>query len=1233
MNTNKKNYVLSILLFLFCILCSSIDVKAETHSMYKIGSTQNNDHVLWYHSMSGYGDAYCLDYGFKASNRPGKNHYYQISSPFSASITKLLRYAATVTDGNYLAMQSLVWSIMQGKIYLDEEENIVFTKESDKFAANMIITDPVTNSGNGDICSRCGGYGELQRWTYHYQVDDGWWDSDGNYHSSYYWETSDGGITKMDESKPSGNSYYYSKNGTMECDARNCDGENYWASNGTGSDYGTSWNSYCEMKYKMQKGSRVPSCAAKTEAKAIKQTIHLKWNGKRYEATLSDANDVIKYYNFKDQDGFHFSTNSNEGLTYIYYNGSDLPQKSDDNPDGRPYDGKKDMHLWETAPTTVKVFAATNSILDEMGGLRDVQFWQTSCGHDFQRFLTSTPNPQTLTAYIAVVLDKPEEAPCESKADIEIIDINNKVVDYMIPGEKYKLRYTFSYTGKSKGYAIRSFNQLGKSYLEKYYVHRHQDQYNNYCKDWDEVLTYDNPWRYEPVMVEKYEVKMQGTYTVKNSPYEGIDSNKLWDSEDGASTFKTNWNEKLYLDAIDLENTISSTTNHDWGNYKKTETGFETTYQAVTEKDNSTTTKEIDKACQMKVERVGTDEMKVTFVYEVPYQVFRVPITDASASIRVEEDFNEVKQYRTNKYKEESCGGHSSYHYDLEETQTENSSYPTAFQRYKTWKLNTDIKLTELHVSSGDGVTIPVDINNKKMINYHFYYGIELTNPDATIDSCYRELKNGVYTDKKTEEKDHTIRTVKVNDIIETDVTTQFIINGEKINVMDHIQTGTTLLQRTLPVIVAVGKEKENQFQISVNTDATDYNLTKGNHGFRTFYETEFDLVTKSRVSNATNNTLKATDKVYKPVNPKNESEQPYNIANYETYEPITQFYLKIAGKNSLVRDTYYLDYKNKNFSYDLNNTSNGIYQKTNSAKKVIKQTDEKWEPYYKYSTYNYQTLKNGSWVSSNKNSSTYTEPKEQAKESYKLSSILFKSNYTYKHNFGEQEDGWVDMVNDNENAIVAAGQGFELKVQITYTNNNLVEYLKRVPEKDSALFNQTTSMSSKNSKYGPQYANLFLGTTYKKADTGLPNDINILGSNIYEDLYVTMSDNPKSVYSYSGVNDTVQIWDLDKKEELDYKNNTVKIIYTYSMKLSTENGVTSRFQNMKFFTNQLAPDGDDHSITLWTAIFPGLEIDNQMKTNNYDFDKVTRYLGDYIKLGYSIKSTGADDSIVHIVQ
>jgi len=83
------------------------------------------------------------------------------------------------------------------------------------------------------------------------------------------------------------------------------------------------------------------------------------------------------------------------------------------------------------------------------------------------------------------------------------------------------------------------------------------------------------------------------------------------------------------------------------------------------------------------------------------------------------------------------------------------------------------------------------------------------------------------------------------------------------------------------------------------------------------------------------------------------------------------------------------------------------------------------------------------------------------------------------------------------------------------------------------------------------------------------------------------------------------------------------------------------QMDNRKFYTNQLTPDKrspgvvegtydvsaqGEHSVTLWMPVVAVTPLDYPNIMQN-------RYIGDAIELGYTIKTTGADDAIVHIVQ
>lgn len=296
--------------------------------------------------------------------------------------------------------------------------------------------------------------------------------------------------------------------------------------------------------------------------------------------------------------------------------------------------------------------------------------------------------------------------------------------------------------------------------------------------------------------------------------------------------------------------------------------------------------------------------------------------------------------------------------------------------------------------------------------------------------------------------------------------------------------------------------------------------------------------------------------------------------------------------------------------------------------------------------------------------------------ESYYISQVLFKSNYTSKYKkeleaqgadyiedfdvYGNLTDAWIDMVNQNKFAIVSAGQGFELRVTVKYENSLLTQYLSRYFGQDdgqndilgtsnrvqkgyhdvsanSRQYANISALTGKDGRNAPYYRNTERAyiSSYSILDRLAVNLV--IGSNVFNDLYVFMSDNPNTVYSYSGIYDTPVIFERNVKYSEDFSVTTI----TYTMCVSHENGIASNLQKMKFYTNQLAPDKKspgivegaydaagkgEHSITIWTPIVAATPFD-------YPNAVQERYIGDAIELGFTIKTTGADDSIVHIVQ
>ena len=378
---------------------------------------------------------------------------------------------------------------------------------------------------------------------------------------------------------------------------------------------------------------------------------------------------------------------------------------------------------------------------------------------------------------------------------------------------------------------------------------------------------------------------------------------------------------------------------------------------------------------------------------------------------------------------------------------------------------------------------------------------------------------------------------------------------------------------------------------------------------------------------------------------------------------PTTSFNIKLSnGETKTIVDSHTKTYTQYDFEYNGGNRNN----------KVTFPSRRKSIMFFKYSKTNYSY--DGKSVQSAVGE--FKNAEKTQTESYYISQVLFKSNYTSKYKkeleaqgadyieetdvYGNLTDAWIDMVNQNKFAIVSAGQGFEIKVTVKYENSFLTQYLARYCGADDAQNDILGTSNRVQKRYNDvpansrQYANISALTgkdgrtapCYKNTARAYISSYSILdrlavnlvtGSNVFKDLYCFMSDNPDTVYSYSGIYDTPVVFERDIEYSSDFSITTI----TYTMCVSHENGISSNLQKMKFYTNQLAPDKKtpgivegmydvstqgEHSITIWTPIVAATPFD-------YPNAMQDRYIGDAIELGYTIRTTGADDSIVHIVQ
>ena len=365
---------------------------------------------------------------------------------------------------------------------------------------------------------------------------------------------------------------------------------------------------------------------------------------------------------------------------------------------------------------------------------------------------------------------------------------------------------------------------------------------------------------------------------------------------------------------------------------------------------------------------------------------------------------------------------------------------------------------------------------------------------------------------------------------------------------------------------------------------------------------------------------------------------------NQNTHIPNTDnisylMYLRKFGANGVnnavpINGTYSTYYYNGSDSF-INNgsvkTNNFVYGSVN---------------FYKYSNSTYYVY-NANGANTNPSSTIKVEGtsastelvNETETETMKFTKILFKSTYTVSRNLGDK--GWVDITSgNNPDAIVNAGKGFELKIEVTYTNNNLTDYLSRYL-KDSAQVGKTSSALSGVTSTGCNISPLTgeMGTksmTDQYTAKVLENKVwnNVFGANLYEDIYVIMNNNNKYVYSYTGVYGSTQVFDLETTYNYDSASESGSVVMTYTMKLSPVNGFFGNTsdstdktglatQNMKFYTDASAA-GTVGSLTIWTNPIAATPF-------GYPGNMRDRYLADLAQIQYYIVQPV--DNVDNIVQ
>lgn len=909
----------------------------------------------------------------------------------------------------------------------------------------------------------------------------------------------------------------------------------------------------------------------------------------------------------------------------------------------------------------------------------------------------------------------PHEFPAETDTEILLIADNDEWNDltYTAPngkvikhsshlrvGEKFHLKYIYSYKGASKGFRIE-FTLENKPYYQYNYLARMQAPNNN--KPIYELRTGLTGDRFAlsstsvpnaKLVQDLTDIKIRGLYQTPETAYT-LNGAYSWDSG-------SNWNDKVYLDAL-----VTDQFDDNYDNKAAS---------SITSNNSS------PQLTAFTVDKPTHNDMLVVWEFDTEPEVFSSALVYGTSYIEVGENDNFTKNYfdEAYNYAKDSIGstGWTSWPYSLGDhnnvggvgyfsseytgpggpqsnnpvpnhtVYTQNNEYRTYAIRNKVWQSDVDIKVSNFVQNTGAGITEHIyqerGRDNHDM-NYNLYYTIDVENPKATIFEDKQQSANGQSkSDQKTTPYDTTsdVYEFDVNNMISWGSTGSSQTNASYGNttVVDHIKTGTTYIQREIPTVLAtmtsLPKASMN-FKIYPNHD-------------RLIYEDHYTgvSVTGGDINRKVTVTVKDgyypsneqsySSDIFPAMNPNVKEMQPQNISNSNNVPdqynqsnnvlhhigPTTSFNIKLSnGETKTIVDSHTKNYTQYDFEYNPSNRSNKVTfpGRRNSIM------------FFKYSKTNYSY--NGNNVQSAVGE--FRNSNKSQTESYYISQVLFKSNYTTKYkkeleaqgaDYIEEKDvqgnllnAWIDMVNQNKFAIVSAGQGFELKVTVKYENSYLTQYLSRYFGQDDAQNDIIGTSNRVQKKYltsstekGRQFANISAltgkdgrGTPYyKDTERAYISSNSILdrlavnlvtGANVFNDLYVFMSDNPDTVYSYSGIYDTPVIFERSIKYSEDFSVTTI----TYTMCVSHENGISSNLQNMKFYTNQLTPDkrtpgivegtydvssNGEHSITIWTPVVAATPFD-------YPNAVQDRYIGDAIELGYTIKTTGADDSIVHIVQ
>lgn len=725
----------------------------------------------------------------------------------------------------------------------------------------------------------------------------------------------------------------------------------------------------------------------------------------------------------------------------------------------------------------------------------------------------------------------PHVFPAETDTEILLIADNNEWNDltyttangktirhssHLRVGEKYHLKYIYSYKGASKGFRIE-FSLENKPYYQYNYLSRMQEPANitplyqlrtGLAGDRFNLSSRAVP--HARLVQDLTDITIRGLYQTPETAYT---LNGIYKYDSGSS-----WNDRVYLDAL-VDNPLDD-------NYNNKSAG------------SITSTSGASQLTDFSVTKPSHNNMIVVWEFDTEAEVFTSALVYGTAFINVGTNENYTKSYFDEAYnyaKDQMWGynigglgdhnnvggvGYFTSEYIGEGgpqsnnpiprhvIYTQNNEYRTYAIRNKVWQSDIDIKVSNFVQNTGAGITEHIYQQRGRDnhdINYNLYYTIDVENPKATIFADKQRVANGRSLGNETTTTPYDtsgdVYEFDVNNLISWGSTgaSQTGTSYGRTDVVDHIKTGRTYIQREIPTVLATmtSLPKETMtFTIYPNHDRLiyeDYYTSAVISGGDTSRRVEVSV----KDGYYPPNEQSAVSDIWPAMNPNVKEMQPQNITNSNNVPDeynqndnalhhigtATVFNLKLSnGETKTVVDSHTKNYTQYDFEYNPSNRNN----------KVTFPGRRRSIMFFKYSKTNYTY--NGNNVQAGVGVFKST-PKTQT-ESYYISQVLFKSNYTSKYKKelehqgadyiedydanGNLTDAWIDMVNQNKFAIVSAGQGFELKVTVKYENSLLTQYLARYFGADDAQ-NDIIGTSNRakgfaenpaNNRYHDEFAN-----------------------------------------------------------------------------------------------------------------------------------------------------------------